>query len=278
MQQTLLLNLICVCVVQWFCHFSLECNEPIIVTSDFLKQPGEVSIIAQYSFYKTDHFWNQHGQRRKAYNRLRQNVVDLYAEYGVTKGDTLGLYSCYVNNEEKLNHFSRGVGDIELCWKRFFVELGCHTFAWRLIGVIPVGERKTTVRYGEWGVELDLHAQHDFCFQNRWGWYEVLAGYRYYHGFPSDQLKFYAVAGYQLLSRLTAIGGLYFDYGVYNSSKGSHGPVLTLPPRYRLLKAELHGVFCVAQYVSIFAGGFQHLWGEHIGTGGGFFAGLWIDF
>lgn len=257
--------------------FFMECREPLIMTSDFLKTRGEVSSIVQYTHYETDHFWNRHGDKKKAYNRLRQNEIELYSEVGITNCDTLGIDANYVNNEEKLNWTSRGFGDVELCWKRYLASAGGYLFSSRIVGIIPVGDKKTTVRYGEWGFELDLHCQKDFMLCNRFGWYELLGGYRYYHGFPSDQIKFHAVVGYHVFDRFRIIGGLYLNYGIENG-KQFHGPILTLPPRYRLLKAEIHGVVHLANCVSVFVGGFQHLWGENIGTGGGLTSGLWVDF
>jgi hypothetical protein len=263
--------------VVWLFACVIDGKEPLVLSKNFLKNKNEISCFVHYTHYQTDHFWNREGQRRKAYNQLQQDGVDIYAQYGLSCQDTLGLYAYYVRNNEQLNWNSTGVGDLELHWKHFLGSVSVHAFSSRLIAIVPVGKKKTTVRYGEWGVEADLHCQRNFTFHNRSGWYELLAGYRYYGGFPSDQVKISIVAGYQPFPLLKVIGRLYLNWGVLNGKEERHGPVLTLPPRYRLLTSELHVVFCLAKWISGFAGFFQHLWGENIGTGGGFFAGISFD-
>lgn len=256
----------------------LFCNEPPALNDDFIRACGEFSIITEYTNYSTKNFWNKNGNKRSAFNRLNQNRVDVFAEYGVTSRHTFGIYGNYAQNGEELNGTTRGFGDAELCWKYWIGCLKSFQISSRVIAIIPTGKEKTTLRYARFGVELDLHGQKEFTIGNYWGWVEFLGGYRFYSGFPSDQIRFKAAAGIQLLSHLKIVGRLFLDYGLFNGHKNYNGPVLTLAPRYRLFKAELYGVIHVARFMHLYAGGFQHIWGENIGTGGGFLGGIWFDF
>lgn len=254
-------------------------KEPLVIADNFIKEKGEFSFIGDYLRYETDHFWNKQGKKRRAYNHLSHQEVDIFLEYGLTQNDTVGVYTYLIQNDEKLNKRNkRGVEDLEICWKHFLITKCLFDFSFRVIGIIPVEEQKIGITYGRYGVEFDLHCQREFTFQNRCGWYELMAGYRYYNGFPSDVLKVNGVIGYQLFPRLRVMGAAYLDYGLFNGREKFVGPVLTLAPQYRLLEIKLYAVFTLTRFCDLFAGGFQHVWGENVGTGGGYFTGISLDF
>lgn len=254
------------------------CIEPIVIADNFIKDKYEFSFIAEASFYRTDHFWNEKGKRRRVHNKLDQRLFPIFVEFGVTQDDTIGLYMYNVINDESMNGKKEGFSDIELCWKRYLTSRNGYDFSLRAIGIIPTGESIQTVRYGRFGVELDLHCQKHFTIWDRCGWFELMGGYRYYNGFPSDQIKLNGVIGYQLFSRLRLLGAFYLDYGLFNGHAKFCGPILTLPPRFRLLTTKFYGVITITQWAEVFAGSFQNIWGENIGTGAGYFGGLSIDF
>lgn len=258
-------------------------REPLTVSPDFIKDRGEISIISGYSFYRTSHFWNRNGRKRPAFDRLINRNIDFYLEYGLTCADTLGFYSSYMENREDLNGNKRGLEDVEISWKHYLTNLGQFALSSRLIGIIPTrffpDKRSfTTIRYGRIGAEFDLHLQRNFCLLERPGWFETLVGYRYYDGSPSDLVKANAIIGYDIFPRIRIIGSAFLDYGVYNGNEPFRGLILNLPPRYRLLKTQIHGVFAINQYTSFYLGSYQHVWGQEIGSGVGYFGGLWLDF
>lgn len=270
---------ICFCLFSFFCFFqTIHSNEPIVLSNDFIKSKGEFSSIFEYSTYKTDHFWNKHGKKKAAHNDLKQKDFHLFIEYGLNNKNTIGLYTNFVRNREYLHWTLEGFGDTEICWKRYWINWKQWEISSRLLGIIPSGEKKTSVRYGRFGAELDLHVQRNFLLAKRSGWCEFLAGYRYYNGFASDQIKFTAIAGYQLFSRLRLVGSTYLNYGLFNRHERFKGPILTLSPSYRLLKMKFHLVFTVTKHSEVFVGYTQHVWGQNIGTGNGIYTGLWIGF
>ncbi len=252
--------------------------EPLILDEKFIRDKGELSLVEAGGEYSTDHFWNKHGKKLPTFNDFKQTKISFSAEYGLTPKDTLGAYVFYVQNADRLNGKKRGVGDLELNWKRFLGCCGPYLFAMRILGIFPVGAKKRSVSYGEYGAEIDLHCQRSFSFFDRCGWYELLAGYRFYKGAPSDQIRADAVVGYQLLSRLRIISGLYLEYGIFNGSKKFQGPVILLNNNYRLLKAQVQAVITIKPFLSGAVGYFQHIWGCNVGTGGGYFGAIWVDF
>ena len=253
-------------------------REPPTLSRNFIKQSCEFSFILDYFSYDTDHFWNKDGDRKKAFNSLNQKQVNAYVEFGITDYDTIGIYGNYTQNIEEMNGNKRGIGDFELCWKHLFWSREGHYISSRVLVIVPTGPKKTTIRYGEAGVEFDIHYQRDLCILNRSAWFEVMGGYRAYSGFPSDQIRGHAVFGYQPFSNFTFIGELQLDYGVYNGENTFHGPILYLAPQYRLLTGQVQCVYNILECLSIFAGYSQNLWGENIGTGGGWFGGISLDY
>lgn len=225
---------------------------------------------AAYSTYQTDHFWNKNGHTRSAHNHFHEQSVHAYVEYGVTELDTFGLKGIYSRIEESVNGRTFGFGDFEANWRHLLYKDEQKSFAFQVHLIIP---SETTyvpnLRYGEWGGQFSLLYLRNFQFCNRAGWFESRAGYRVYHGFPSDQARADVHVGYQIFSRFEIIGSACLDYGVFNGRHHQNQSVILYNPNYRLLRADIQGLYSVNSHIYLSLGYFEHLWGNNVGTGGG---------
>ena len=262
----------------FFTIFRVSCQELPTVSERFLKDYQEISFITQYNFFSSDRFWNKKGRNISAYNKVTHQSVSLFAEYGIASTDTVGLYTFYAQNHEEMNRSPRGIGDLELVWKHFISSIQSYDFSFQIIGIIPTGDAITSVRYGEWGIESDLHCQKNFTLYERFAWFEVLAGYRYYHGSPSDQLRGQIIGGYYLLPSLKLICEAAVDYSLSLKDDRFEGPVLIMPMNYRLLQTREQLVWDVSEWVSVYIGSSQNLYGRNIGAEISFFGGIWFDY
>src|SRR5262249_47998950 len=136
----------------------------------------------------------------------------------------------------------------------------------------------SSIRYGKGGVEVDLLYSSRFQFRQRSGWYDLLLGYRHYQGFPSDQIRSSGAIGYIFSSYIQTIATLELDYVGFNGKAEKNLNNIVFHPNYRLLTGKLEAVIRLFSPFSVSLGGYQHLWGQNVGAGGGFFCGLWTDF
>lgn len=232
----------------------------------------------RFTYYKTDHFWNRDGDRVKSFNNFKQYKGDLCLAFGVTDRDTLHLQGTYARIDEAANGSMTGFGDTELSWKHFLGRRWNHYWTGRVQAIIPSGGRKFSLRYGRWGGEFDLFMKRELCFYGRPLWYNLGAGYRLYKGYPSDQVRGFFEAGYRPLDYFSILVDGKLDYGVFNGTKNDPPNLILYNADYRLLKGRLYGVLRVHRCAYLYAGGFSHLWGRNVGTGGGFFVGSYLSF
>lgn len=250
---------------------------PPSLNDRFIKNSHEISIISEYTFCSTNHFWNRRGRKMAAYNQVEHQAVDLFAEYGLTTCDTIGIYASYAQNQEEMNRSPRGISDFDLVWKHLFTKFECWDLSFQCITVIPAGESLTTIRYGEWGLETDLHAQRNFFLFGNCGWIELLMGYRFYQNNPSDRLISQFVVGQYMTPDLTLVGECLLDYCFKIHKHHSEGPLLFLPLDYRLLKLQAQIIWKATCSINLFLGGSLNLWGQNIGTGAALIGGVWFD-
>lgn len=229
--------------------------------------------------YHTSHFWNQHGKRLPAFNDFKRRDYRILLEYGLTSVDTLGFEEGYAQVWEKINSNSRSFTDAELSWKHLVCQNGSRQFITKIVGIVPIMHAyKPGLTYGRFGLEVDGLFLDCFTFRERCGWYQLQLGYRYYQGFPSDQVRFECSAGYHITSRLQLIAASYLEYGVFNGKLHVAKNTLLLDPNYRLLKVEVQALVKIYRDLHGSVGYFQHLWGRNVGTGGGVYGTAYMLF
>lgn len=235
-----------------------------------VEDKGQFFFSGAYSTYHTNHFWNKNGHKLPSHNNYQEQSAHIYAEYGLTDLDTVGIKGIYSRIEESVNGRTFGFGDFEANWKHLLCKSDTDSVAFQVIFIIP---SETTyvpnLRYGEWGGQFSFLYLKNFQVCQREGWFETRIGYRVYHGFPSDQARADINLGYQFFSRFEVIASGCLDYGVFNGHHHVNHNVILYNPNYRLLKAEIQGIYTLSNFASISFGYFEHLWGNNVGAGGG---------
>lgn len=243
-------------------------------TTAFIGQPGEIDCLLSYSHYDTDHFWNKHGKKLPTHNHFRRQAYTLYAEYALRCEDSFTFDGGYDVIRESLNGPTLGLEDFELGWKHMVYSTDTAALTTQITALIPGGVKRSSLRYGQWGIQAELL----YSDQYGDGWYDLGLGYRYYQGFPSDQIVADAAVGYDFSRCLQFIAALQLEYGLFNGQARKNFNNIVFNPNYRLLNGQIECDYRLMRHVTLVAGGFTHLWGNNVGSGGGFFGGAWIDF
>lgn len=245
--------------------------------SAILKKPLEVTLETSALDYRTNHFWNKNGQIFPSFNRFRKEEYECYLELGLTSCDTLTAQTDYAIVYESINGKCIGVEDIEVGWKHLIYQQENLFVATQLIGFLPPGSHKSTLRYGRKGIEADLLLTKWFPNETYCIYGDLQAGYRYYEGFPSDQIRAIGQIGIDFSPFQLIIAGK-LTYGIFNGRKELHQNIILLNPNYRLFKIEIQGLYHITPWLALAAGYAQHIWGRNVGNGGEFFGGLRFEF
>lgn len=234
----------------------------------------EIALDVHYLTYNTRHFWNKEGKRRPSHNDFRQKEVGLCLEYMPEPDDILAVKVAYDHIEESLEGNSNGFTDVEAIWAHALFPIKCGRLWSKLTAIIPSGKEKHSLRYGRFGAELDLIYSGVYSLCGRDLYYLCGLGYRFYSGFPSDQLRAQVDILYNLRSNwyIWCKGDL--QYGVFNGKRREHFNQILYNANYRLLKLEARLVGYLSDWFYVDAGYFEFVWGENVGTGGGFIGGF----
>jgi hypothetical protein len=224
--------------------------------------------------YETKHFWNKNGKIKPSHNNFKKWELGLCMEYSPTTADIFGVRAVYDRIKESMDGNTCGFGDAEVSWAHRFYSNPSQEVWGRLLAIIPTGKEKASLRYGRLGIEADLYYSRCFNFFNYpigslWGF-----GYRAYHGYPSDQIRFYLDLTSRIYSNWHWLCQARLEYGVFNGKRQEHFNQILFNPNYRLFKVQLSLVGFVAEWIYVNAGYFQHLWGENVGNSGGFIGGF----
>lgn len=234
--------------------------------------------LAYFSFYKTDHFWNKQGKKLPTFNTFDKIAYRLDMEYDISCRQAIFLKGGYAMVDEQLNGRSRGLEDLEASWQYLFFGDECSALSGKVSAFIPIGPKKSSVRYGQMGGEFKILYSKIFERWQRNCWYDLGLGYRMYHGFPSDQIQTHLSIGCTILPYIWLISTTRLHYGLFNGDTKANRNNVCFNPNFRLLTTQIEGILNVYKHVLVTAGGFIHLWGENIGAGGGFYSGLWFIF
>lgn len=235
---------------------------------------GSYENLISFSRYTTNHFWNKNGKKLPTFNQFKQNSYLLYSECPLDRVNSAFLNGGYSTVEESMNGSSQAVNDMEVGWKHLLDGRESTAFSLESTIIIPVGAKKSSIRYGKWGLQLGV--LYSF-FLNDALWIDSGLGYRFYEGYPSDQLRAFLSFGYQL-PYLILIATAETRCGLYNGDSNGNRNNIVFHANYRLIHAKMECVINLMKHLSVTLGGFYHLWGQNCGTGGGYFCGTWFIF
>jgi hypothetical protein len=247
-------------------------------TTAFIAAPGAIDNLLTYSTYSTDTFWNKFGKKLPTFNRFNKKSYLLYSEYATNCRNSVTFNGGYSTIEESLNGNSRGFEDIEIGWKHLILDKKRTAYTVQIIGIIPVGDKKSSLRYGKFGAQVSLLYSNIFNLFHQEAWVDLEVGYRYYRGFPSDQFLTNLALGWIFNSYVQIIAASQLFYGLFNGKSKFNLNNVAFHPNYRLLDAQLECVIHIFSHTSLSLGMYRHVWGQNVGIGGGYFCGLWVDF
>lgn len=260
-------------IVIFFCHCT------ILTANDIIKDSGTFSFSFSYETYRTSHFWNTNGHRLPSYNLFQGRGYRIYTEYGITAKDTIGVEGAWDKITEAVNGHAMGFNDILLNWKHVLYNNCGSQIAVQMIAIIPpTTEYKPGLRYGKFGAEVGIFYIRDRYLQNLHLWYDFKAGYRYYLGFPTDQIRSHLRFCCLWDSHIQVNTGLFLEYGIFNGKSQIMSNLIAYFPNYRLLTVEIQAALRFFKYAYASIGYRQHAWGNNVGTNGGFFATTGIAF
>jgi len=242
-------------------------------------QKGRTYLSGTYSTYSSDHFWNASGKKCNAYNTFEKKVYHLYAEYGLSRRDTIWIQSAWARIEESINGRSFGFEDVEIGWKHDLGTTYSHHISCEIVGIIPIATKyEPGLRYGVYGGEINVLFTKGVRLWEQKGSYDLRLGYRKYCGFPSDQLRADAVINVLTWSRLCLSAGGFLEYGLFNGESKKNESFFLFNSNYRLLSGQVQATFSLYKAASLFIGYQRHLWGRNVGTKGGAYGGLQVLF
>ncbi|MBN9377741.1 MAG: hypothetical protein J0H93_05145 [Chlamydiales bacterium] len=234
--------------------------------------------LSYYSYYHTKHFWDSQGKRLPSFNPFTRKSYRLDMEYTLSSSQSVFVKGGYTMVEERLNGNSRGIEDPEASWQTLLYADTRSALSGKLTLIIPVGPKKSCVRFGQWGGEIKVLYSKIFDHWKIPFWIDMGLGYRLYGGFPSDQIRASLSIGWKGTARFWLISSSQLYYGVGNGKKDANQNNICFHPNFRLLTSQVQAIYQMFDCLAFNIGGYLHLWGENIGAGGGFYAGSWILF
>lgn len=251
-----------------------------VCANAYVLKPCESCFCLEGYTFETASEWTTGGDKVPANNKYEKWGIILYGAYGLTCRDTLVLEIGYADVEDSSGDDS-GVDEIILGWKRKLWQCRDHVVSWQSSIVIPGGDTSEGPgwRYGKWGSRSEL--LYSTCFDTfccRKGFFDFSVGYLHYYGFPGDQILSDTRLALDVFEGFQLIGGLKLEYGLMNGTPQSYEPLLFNNADYRLLKGTLGIRYSYCDCLCFTAGWREHLWGEHVGAGGGPYASLCLRF
>lgn len=240
------------------------------------------SLVSYY--YKTDSYFDGHGNERDRGGTFIKFEFNPYIEYGLTQEDTIVLnvfYDWLKDDQGYKSYTNDGFSDLEAGWRHLLWTDGSQVVSSQVTVIIPLGydvEDTPRLGYGRYGFEGLLQYGVSFMFLERYGFVDMSFGPRIYMGYPSDQIRAKLTAGYDLFSMFQLIGGAELHWGIGNGSVKRIGQNITLTPEYKLLKLSLSGRFKLSSHLSFVLTGYSHTWGENTGAGGGLYGSFWVSY
>lgn len=227
----------------------------------------------RYLSYNTGRFRDRCGKCQKNFNHCSLKEVKLELDYGATACDTVELKERYGFIDEELDGKTYAFDDMEVYWNHLFTAQYSTCWGTRLIGIIPL--KKTYApgfRYGRYGIEGGVFCVHHASIGNARAHLYGDAGYRWYQGFPSDQLRSKVGITLCLPSGFSLDINSQVEFGLFNGKERLDQSLVLMNPNYRLWKGEIEAIFCLCKGIDVSVGGFINLLGQNSGSGGGFFS------
>ena len=240
------------------------------------RNKGEFFSTIQFYRYTADKYWDNNGDKRSIGCTYKKNELALYGEYGFTERTTLLFRIPYVAIKCGRDE-SSSVGDIELGFLRKLIEKGRGVLSIQTLFIIPSGysiRKPLRVGYGRFGVEAYMLSGYGL----EKVFLEGGIGFRYYAGYPSEQIRAYGRVGFKPSRRVMIMNTLEMHYGLGTGKRKVVGRNITLEPNYKLLQNDLFVTLKVTENLNWGLGWIESLWGRNVGVGRNVYTQIWLNF
>ncbi|ADC90118.1 hypothetical protein Thal_1489 [Thermocrinis albus DSM 14484] len=247
-----------------------------IYAGAFGREEGELFISLTPRFYKADKFFDKNGNRKPIGCSFKKEEIELYAEYGISSKDTLIFkvpYQWLSCGDAKTSGFS----DIEAGIIRKLVKNNSYVLSAYGVAILPTGysiHDNPRLGYGRIGLEGGILYGRGFGK----GFIDTGIGYRYYFGYPSDQIRGYLMGGYSITKNFQLLGIIDAQIGLGNGKRKNLGYNITLEPDYKLIQIYIGPRILLNNNISINFGLHKVIFGRNTGDGAGAYGSLWIKF
>lgn len=241
---------------------------------------GHLFSASKLEFLQSDEYWDVTGKRHDLADSFRKVTLEQFVEYGLTGKDTVTTKLSYNFLDNGVQENS-GFADVELGYRRSLYQRDNWALGTGLTAIIPSGyslEDMPQLGYGRFGLEPFLAAGFGWSAYGKNGYAEAIGRYRWYAGYPSDQLRANIIIGQDLNRSLQFILESELQWGLDNGSAYQVDATTFLDSSYRLFKVSIYGRLKMTEEVSLLLSGFQTVWGENTGVGRGLAASLWLAF
>ena len=222
-------------------------------------------------YYQTHHFWNREGKRQETYSDFKRNEIEIKNSFGLTNSDTIGFKSAYDGIQEYLDGNTYGITDLEINWNHCFFHTNNLLIGSKVIGIIPpqLGY-KPSLRYGQFGGEISIVLNQVIQTSHRKYLIYGDLGYRWYNGFPSDQIRNKLGFFHPLNLKFSIQIESEIIYGLFNGKSQLNQSLVWMNPNFRLWKGEFQGNYRISNRFLVGISCFQFFAGRNVGTSGGF--------
>lgn len=247
-----------------------------IYAGAFGRKKGEVLIILTPSFYEADNFFDKNGNKKPIGCSFKKEEIQFYAEYGISSKDTVTFkvpYQWLSCGDAKTSGFS----DIEAGIIRKLVKNNSYVLSAYGNIILPTGYSiDDNLRLGYGRIALEGGILYGKSFEK--GFIDTGIGYRYYFGYPSDQIRDYLTGGYNITKNFQLLGGIDAQIGLGNGKEKNLGNNITLEPDYKLIQIYIGPVISLNNNISVNFGLQKTIFGINTGDGTEAYGSIWIKF
>ncbi len=244
------------------------------------QEKGKFFLAPEWSYYKTDHFWDKKSHTKPLSAPFIKRELSLYGEYGLTDKTTLTGRVAY-------NWLSSGPNNSGLAALDFgaihnLLRKGPIAFSLYGTAVLPAGNgpkdsgNRPYLSYNRFAVEGGVL----FGSYGKNAFFDSGIGYRIYSGYPSNQIRFYLTSGVNTSEKIQLLGSVYGTIGTGSSAilPTTQSVNITSPAYYQLIQVSAGVRYHIKPGVSIVPQITIPVWG--VETGKGYTAGisLWTQF
>lgn len=241
------------------------------------QEKGKWFLAPEWSYYKTDHFWNKDRQTQPLSAPFIKRELSLYGEYGLTHKTTLTGRVAYDWLSSGPSH--SGLAALDLGAIHNLLRTGPIAFSIYGTAVLPTGNgpkdsgNRPYLNYDRLGIEGGFL----FGSYGKNAFFDSGIGYRIYSGYPSNQIRFYLTSGVNATEKIQFLGSVYGTLGTESSAvlPSAQSVNITSPAYYQLIQMSGGVRFHIQRGLSIVPQVTLPVWGVETGKGYTASVSLW---